>query len=131
MKYTIKLVSSEKTGCPGNEIRTFYLQVPRYNKYSIEPRCAQVPDFYLCQEYVTFDEVEYEFFSKSINKELEKFDLDENGNVINKEDKTWFNKSIEYVKNNKVKFIVGGALVVVVITTIVVIKKRRDEIWEK
>lgn len=128
-KYTFVIKASNSTNCNGEEIKVLYLQIPRFNKYSYEYVCNIVPDYYLCQKFVTFDEVDYEFFRDNINKELEKVDLmliDEE--TKKNEGKSFWNKTKEFVKDNKYVFITIGALVVIGGATFIVIKKRRDEI---
>ena len=128
-RYTFVIKASNLANCEGEEIKTLYLQIPRYNKYSNEYVCNIVPDNYLCQRFVTFDEVSYEFFRDTINKDLAKVDLtmidEENKETSNK---NWFNKTIDFVKDHKYIFIITGAVVVIGGATLIVIKKRRDEI---
>ena len=128
-KYTFIIKASSKTGCEGEEIKSLYLQIPRYNKYSSEYVCGIVPDYYLCQKFVTFDEVDYEFFRDNINKELEKVDLKLIDEETKKnENKNFWQKTTDFIKDNKYIFITIGALVVIGGATFIVIKKRRDEI---
>ena len=75
-----------------------------------------------------YENVDYEFFRDTVDKEIAKLNKTKE-EAIN-DNKSWFSKSIDFVKDNKIKFIVGGSLVVIVITTVIVIKRRRDNIWK-
>lgn len=125
--YTIKVYASSNTGCEGTTLKTLYVALPRYNDYSTYDICSQVPDYYLCQRYVTSESVSYETFFKRINEELTKKDED---NKKKEEKNNWFENVIDFIVLHKTPFIVGGVVLVVAVstTTIIIIKKRRRSI---
>ena len=55
--YTIKVYASNETGCEGSTLKTLYVSLPRYNDYSTYDICKELPDYYLCQRYVTYESV--------------------------------------------------------------------------
>ena len=116
-KLSFEVLTSNKTGCSDESIKTLTLQLPRYNSYSQSNVCETMPDYYLCQKYVTYDYVDYSSFSNSIAKEQTKRD----------EEKQKSNSGIwDFFKNNKNVIIIGGIVVVVLVGgTIVYIKIRR------
>lgn len=123
INYTIKINASSKTGCEGSTLRTIYLTLPRYNVYSTVAPCDELTDYYLCQSYVTYDEISYDSFSQQITEELAKRE------ETNEEELKWYQKVWEYIVKHKNAFIIGGVLVVVATggtITYIVIRRRRD-----
>lgn len=128
INYTIKVYTSNNTGCEGNLLKTLRLALPRYNDYSEYAICAENPDYYLCQRYVNFEPVEFSEFSEKIIKQAEKTEQEEQKRE--EENTKWYNKTIDFVKEHKVWFITGGVILVVVAggATYIVIRKRRRSI---
>lgn len=132
--FTIKVYSSEATGCAGEAFRTLYVTLPRLNEFYDYSVCSLLPDYYLCQKYVSFDEVDFEVFSKGIDKKLAEMadnssDKDNDGN----KDK-WFDNTTDFIKEHKVAFIAGGIILVAAISVVVVViirKRRREVIWKR
>ena len=125
--YTIEIYSSATTGCEGTLLNTLRVSLPRYNDYSTYAICGKVPDYYLCQRYVFFDQVEFTEFSERVLDEIEKTEREETP----KEDKAWYEAIFDFIKEHKVAFIAGGIVLVVVaggIVVVVVRKRRRSEI---
>ena len=104
--FTFKVYTTAGNKCNGVALRTIHWTSPRYNKYAW--RCAdEFPDYSLCQQFVTFDEItEYEFFKRleayreSVKKQQEK----------NEENKSIVEKVIEFV--DKYKWVVFGVVIV-------------------
>ncbi len=119
VKYTITVYSSSNTNCPDTQLYITDLTTPRYNYYYYDSVCNDAKDFYLCQEYLTIDFIDYTTFKKSVNDYLEGL-IDTNGEEVEKQ--------VSVVKTSfwdkyKIVIIVGG-VVIVGIGTILVIKKR-------
>lgn len=125
VKFTIKVYASSATGCEGSSLKTLYLTLPRYNDYSNYTICNSIPDYYLCQRYVTYDEISYDSFYTRVNKEVSKIEKQEE--IKNKK---WYEKTWDFIKDNKWYFIGGGAVLVGAAATITVVevKKRRRSI---
>lgn len=125
--YTIKVYASNETGCEGSALKTLYVSLPRYNDYSTYDICKELPDYYLCQRYVTYESVGYDIFFTRIREQLDKKEEDKKDN---KEDSKWYEVVGNFISKHKVPFIIGGITLVVVAggATIVIIKKRRRSI---
>lgn len=78
--FTIQVYTTNKVKCPDERIKTIYLTVPRYNKFSNRDICLENKDFYLCQEYVTFAEINNVKFTEQMVKYLNK-EVDNKGEV--------------------------------------------------
>ncbi len=126
--YTIKVYASDKTGCEGSVLKTLYQALPRYNDYSTYDICKNIPDYYLCQRYVTYEDVGFDVFTERVFNEVEKKLQKEEQQT--KENEKWYKKVQNFVKEHKVPFIIGGVVLVVAAggTTFVIIKKRRRSI---
>lgn len=124
--FTISVYSSSETGCPRENYRTIYFTTPRKNLYHYYGQCQQAPDYYICDKYVTFEEMSfYEFMEK----------MDAHISEIEKEDQEKLNPSlpekiVDYIYENKVTFITVGVAMVIITTvvTIIVVKKRKKSV---
>jgi len=122
---TFEVYSSYETNCAREKIRVFYLTTPRYNPYYEYGFCANVPEYYLCQKYVTFNDIKlneaYEL-TQEYEKEL-------NAKKEPSENLNFFEKIFQFIEDNKGWFI-GGTLVVVVIGAgvgaYIIIKRKRS-----
>lgn len=125
VKFTIKVYASSETGCEGSLLKTIYLTLPRYNDYSAYDICNSIPNYYLCERYVTYDEVSYDKFYTSVSKEVTKVEEEKI-----EENKKWYEKTWDFVKENKWYFLAGGVVLVGVAggAAIVIIRKRRRSI---
>ena len=128
VKYTIKVYASSETGCNGNTLKTLYVSLPRYNDYSTYNICSKVPEYYMCQEYVTYEDTGYSTFVKRVKEEVTKKEEKEKEEQERKS--KWYNKMFDFIKDHKTAFIVGGITLVVVAggATYIIIKKRRRSI---
>lgn len=125
--YTVKIFSSSNTGCEGSTLKTLYISLPRYNDYSTYEICNEIPDYYLCQRYVTYEDVGYDAFFTRVREQIAKKEqIKEEENKNNK----WYKKTIDFIVEHKVPFIIGGVTLVVVAggATYIIIKKRRRSI---
>lgn len=125
--YTIKVYASSATGCEGTILKTLYQALPRYNDYSTYDICKNIPDSYLCQRYVTYENIGFDVFTGRIYKEVEKKIQKEEET---KENEKWYKKVQNFIVKHKVPFIIGGTILVVAVgsTTYIIIKKRRRSI---
>ena len=119
---TVTIKASDKTGCANSELWIIKKTLPRYNDYSDYSVCTIVPDYYLCQRYVTFSKIDFFDFWDKVNREVEKTEtLEEEKN------KSWWDKTIDFLDKYKVIFITGGVILVGTTSIILVTKKvRRD-----
>ncbi len=120
---TFKIYSSDKTGCEGELFRTVYLTLPRYNDYSEYSICKQVPDYYLCQPFVTFQDVDFATFSRYIDSQISKIDKEYIEKLKEEEQE---NGKKNFLKKYWYIFVVVGVLAVGGITTAVIAKRRES-----
>lgn len=124
-RYTIKIYASSNTGCEDTLLRTLYVSLPRYNDYSTYAQCDKVPDYYLCQRYVTYDYVDFVEFDEKIRAEIERVENEEQAET---ENDTWYEKVGNFISEHKTAFIIGGITIVVIAgitVTIIVVRRRR------
>ncbi len=126
--FTVKVYASNVTSCSGDLLKTMTQKLPRYNSYSNYGLCENFPDYYLCQRFVTYKEVDYYTFYDKIMTLYEEANQDEEKGK--KETDKWYEKVKDFIVNNKVAFITGGVLLIVIAggTTFVIIKKQRRSI---
>ena len=106
---------------------TLYLTLPRYNEYSEYDVCDRIPDYYMCQRFVTYDDFKYDDFTENVTKEIANRNKK---NEESKENNKWYKKVGKFVSDHKTAFIIGGISLVVVAggATYIIIKKRRRSI---
>lgn len=122
VNYTIKVFSSDKTGCPDTQLYVTNLKIPRYNYYSNEMICNEAKDFYLCQNYVTIDKVDYMTFQNKVQAYLDG-KIDNEGQEKKEELK-------KETTQNKSSLIIGIGVVVGIsggIAILIVVKKKRSK----
>ena len=119
--FTIK---SDAYGCETNVLRTIRMTLPMFNAYSQLDICAEIPDYYLCQEYVT-QQVDGTTFYDRIATYKEK--LDGQGEVAEDQNNTGTVNKI-FKDASKIKYLIVGIIVVLgVVITIVIIKRKENK----
>ena len=121
-------IESEKL-CYGKKLRTIDLTIPKYNTYSQQEICSDIPTFYLCREYINFD-IDSEKFIENVEnykKRIEKKEVTNpdstNNNVINTTVDSTFSTISEY------KYIIVGVIIFIgIIVTILIIRKHRKRV---
>ena len=124
--YTFKVYSN--TGnCESEPLRTIKLSTPKFNHLSSREACKEVPHFYKCQEFVSYD-FEVGNYIKDIEDYKEKLakqgvkDADKDS-VANK---GVVSKAVKKVSDNK--WIVLAIIIVIGLAiTFVLAKKRKDD----
>ena len=128
-KFTFKVYSSNKTGCANEEYRIAYLTTPRLNVFYNNAICTGKESFYLCQKYVTEDEIDYTTFMNEVNS----FSTGESDNTLDdtvNDNKTFLDNVRDFVNENKVTIGIVSTLIVIggVVAVVIVIKKRRSRL---
>ena len=113
-------VFGNSEGCNEVSIRTSYVTTPLRNEYAEIGACEEVPDFYLCQKYVTKN-VDYETFSKKLESYKTKI-KEEKEQATEKE-----HPILSFVNNYKY-IIVSLIIISGGVTIFIVIKKKRSRI---
>ena len=55
--FTVDVYASGQTNCGSKKLTTIHKKTPRYNEYYDREICNDNENFYLCQKYVTFSEI--------------------------------------------------------------------------
>ncbi len=108
VNFTIKVYAETNTACGGELLKTSRMATPRFNNYYYLAICNDAPDFYLCQKYVTVDEVDESEFSKKIDSFING-ELDKNGDEIKQDENK--NGFLEFLNEYK-WYIVGGVVII-------------------
>lgn len=121
IKYTFNIKTSEY-GCETKTLRTIRLTLPIYNAYSQLDICAEIPDYYLCQEFVTTPVDGSTFYDKV---DAYKAKLVEQGNKVDADNTGTMNKV--FAGASKYKYLIVGIIVALgVVLTVVIIKRKEN-----
>lgn len=121
--YTFNVYNSSSSGCEKLN-RTFYLTTPRLNDYYEYAICEDIPDYYMCQKFVTFDDNGLTDFITKANEY--KDNQDKKNEEINK---SFWQRIGDFIVNNKVGIIVGVSIIAVItVVSVIIIRKRRKDI---
>lgn len=111
-----------KTGCENQVLRTIKLTLPIYNSYSQLEICSDIPDYYLCQEFVTSPVEGATFYDRV---DAYKAKLLEQGEVTEENNTPITNRA--FVNIAKYKYLIVGVIVSLgVVITIVIIKRKEN-----
>lgn len=125
--FTYTVFTSNKTECVNEKLNSGMFTIPKYNRYHTAVMCKDIPDYYLCQKYITTN-ITFESFYENVSYYLEKNKKEE----IYKEEKENENtiKTItNFIKDKKIFVVVASILFVGgVVTTVIVVKKRRSRV---
>ena len=124
--YNFKVYGSS-TSCFGYLLRSIRLTLPKYNYFSERAICSDIPDYFMCQTYTTYN-IDSANFINSVTAykeklESQKNEIDENGDVKN--NISFISKTASFISEYKY-FVIGIILVVGVILTILIVKKKRS-----
>lgn len=117
--FTIQVYTTNKTSCPDEKFKTFYLTTPRYNEYYDVEVCQELSDFYLCQKFVTFSEIDEEKFFTQLDNYRNEDPNDKDKDIQDKDEKIT-DKIFNFLDENK-WFIIGG-LVIIIGGTLIIYK---------
>lgn len=121
-----EIVGSDETGaCAIETLRTIKLTLPKYNDLAEREICSDIPEFYMCQKYISYD-INPDRFSAEVKKYKEKKEKQESDSEAEVEDNnTVTDKAADLI--NKNKFIIVGAIVLAgVIITIIIIRRKKS-----
>ena len=106
-------------GCNNELLRTTYMTIPKWNEFSTYDICKEIPDYYMCQSFVSTD---YNMSEIDFNKKAEEY-AEEQEN----ENSTIYQVS-NFLKEHWMGITIGVVSVVIVgtcVTIFIVRKKRR------
>lgn len=116
-------VSSDAYGCGNRVLRTMKITLPRFNYYSRLSICQDIPEYYLCKRFVTFDSDNNAEFYTKVNEYKAK--------LKEQKEKENSNNGIisETISNvSKYKYVVVGIVVAIgVIITVLILRRKRSD----
>ena len=103
--------------CSTKKLRTISMTIPKYNRMSDYDICNEIPDYYMCQTFLTSDYnmTEMEFKEKADKELAKKKEEDKNIPIVDFFTKNWKTVLIVVVIVG-----IGGA-----VTTVIVVRNRR------
>ena len=125
LTYTFEVLASNNTSCENTPLRSITLKLPRFNQLSEYALCDQIPDYYLCQRFVSFDYVGTNDFLEKAEAEIAR----RNKESVAKKEAKWYQKAWNFVVEHKVYFISGTIILVIASIsgiTIYIIRRRRN-----
>ena len=108
--------------------RSKTLKTPRKNIYANYIQCEENSELSICQKYVDFEDIGfYEFMDRIEKYEAEQIEIEKENKI------TFIQKTINFVKENKIPVIVVSIILIIGVgtTTFVVIKKRKKSVLWK
>lgn len=140
MTYTIEV---RKTEAPdqGILLRKFSFKTPKFNYFSEMMFCSQHPDDKYCVE-TTFKDISIEQFNKEVNKVLKNdtnslynkaiqnnknINNKNNDSKIEKEEKSFFENIIEFIKKNKIICIIVCVVIIFGVAATIILFKRKKK----
>lgn len=113
--FTAVVYTTNNTNCANEKYKTLYFTTPRYNEYSDRAICSELPDFYLCQEFVTFSEIDNMEFANKLDNYINEENDNEKEDPTEPVETPITDKIFNFI--NKYKwFIIGGVLVITAIS---------------
>lgn len=116
-------IKARTTECYGETLRTIKLSVPKYNYFSQRAVCADVPEFYMCNTFVSYD-IDGAKFLSSVNAYKESLENDDKEQA--REGKTSVTAAAAKAVSKHKFLILGIVLLAGVVATILVIKRKRS-----
>lgn len=125
VKNYVFTVYAKSSNCKTKELRTIRLTVPKYNHYSGRAACEDIPQYYLCHQFINFN-VDGANFLSNVENYKAKLAKKEIANASDKKDssKPVVQKVFTSVSNNKY-LVIGGILVVGCVITFLILKNKR------
>ena len=119
--YTFNIVA-DTGGCIGETLRSIQLTLPKYNYYAELETCKDIPDYYLCQDFTTYNIDGLTFYDK-VDQYKEKLATAENN--AKKDNNGAVSKTLTAV--SKHKYLVVGIIVAIgAVATVIVVRKKRS-----
>lgn len=109
--------------CQGNLIYEFYITMPSYNKFYINPLCKKVPEYKYCQKWVNSSFTE-DGFIDSINKYIKSLEVIDTptDDTTNEENYELFIQIVEFL--NKYNLPIFGSTVLISLLGIIYLKRK-------
>ena len=122
VNYTFE-IKARTLECYGETLRTIRLSTPKYNNFSQRAVCADIPEYYMCKTFISYD-IDGSKFLSSVNEykqSLEEKEIDQA-----KEGKTSITAATAKAVSKHKFLILVIVLVAGAVATVLVIKKKRS-----
>ena len=120
-KYTFTIYSKTNS-CKDKVLKTIKLTVPKYNLYSDRAACDDIPEYYLCHQFINFD-IDGNNFLKNTESYRNKVEKTSNNKKDSTKSKSTINRTLTKISDNKI-YIIGGILIIGVVITFVILRRR-------
>ncbi len=120
VEFTIKIYSLDEN-CMNKNIKTLTIITPKLNKYYLDEKCREIPDFEMCQPFYETD-INYKDFYENVNIYRKKKGM----KLVSEFDTTKTGIILDFLKNNicsstiAIMFLIG-------IIAIIINKKKMSE----
>lgn len=119
-------IASDSYGCGNKILRNVKITLPRFNYYSRLSKCKEIPDFYLCKPFVTFNGDNNPDFDKKVDEYKAKLAEQKEKETDDDEDGNFISETLSNV--SKHKYIVVGIVVAVgVVITVLILRRKRSD----
>ena len=122
VNYTF-IIKARTLECYGETLRTIRLTTPKYNNYSQRAVCADIPEFYMCKTFVSYDVDGAKFLN---NVTAYKEAQEKKGTEQAQEGKTSVTAATAKAVSKHKFLILGIVLIAAVVGTVLVIKRKRS-----
>lgn len=111
--------------CTSKTLRTVRLTVPKFNMYSELDICSDVPDYYLCLQYTTYNVDGATFYDR-----VEEYKNKLSNQVIAGENESATSALSRTMSSiSKYKYLIVGIIVTIgVVVTVIVVKRKKREV---
>ncbi len=120
--YTFTIYASS-SNCKSKKLRTIKLTLPKYNQYSNRAACADIPQYYLCHQYINFD-VDAKNFLKNVENYKTKIEKNEIADTNSKKTGSTTRKLVKTVSDNKY-LVIGGIIIIGCVITFIILRNKR------
>lgn len=122
---TFKIYGAYGTECQDKLLRTVKIALPHYNPYSRYEECKGIEEFKLCKRNYSGKIESEEWFLQKVKEYKESLNQEEEPVV---EEKTFFEKVMDFINNNIVLIIIFVAVIVIVLIVLLIryLKNRKN-----
>ena len=123
IEYEFQIYSNDFSECMDEKLRTLKITIPKYNFYSELDVCKDIPDYYLCAPYTTYN-IDGSTFYERVEEYKEKINNQEIVEV-GEENTGAVNQTFSVI--SKYKYIIVGVIVAIgVVITVITVKRKKS-----
>lgn len=105
--------------CSNKLVRTYNVNLPKFNNYSNDPNCEGHENLEVCQKFYDSSNIDYEEFMSIIDNSDRKAD-----DVDNDKSKDE-NKYIKFIKDNYIYISIGSGVLIIIIIVLIVLRHKK------